>query len=451
MDNQHLINKRTGSNGQLNSGSSRTAQGMKLQDNRPTFKLNPVQLKKKSKAVSTNAPIQLGKVNNVIKKKTLAERRKEKEIEARKDLLKPWRKYDRILASVKSQVLMAELEFKDIKNRLEDDEDLHELALIEFKLRKIKLAAPKIRREIINKPMGRFRNQDVEQKALVSQLEGFKYQIYNLVQTVKKMFPTHSGGFGAKGRAHQMEVEVNPQFPKLNSTQDNSFVNNFSINGTGLTHDIFKKPAKVVKEKAGPAIVMGKSNVSLNERKTNLTLLESKLASVKTPQPKSFVNAPVGKDREGGQYTNMQNTNAAGYAYIANIPNWNSQRWEWLHVRGAGLGGATNATNLVAGTRDANTHMIPFESNIRLLGAAAHNSTNYNQLDVIWSVNSQIAKAKHAFSGIQIEWLLRHKTTGSKNIKGIARFNPLHTGSNISKKEVEILENALTEVRDNVT
>lgn len=421
-----------------------------MKDNRPSAKIIPAQLKSQKPMLnSAEHPIQFAK--SATKTKTLAERRKEQRQQEQLDLLKPWRKYDRILAKVKAEVLMAELEFKDIKGRLEDDEDLQELALLELKLRKIKLNAPKIRRKIKNKPMGRFRNQDTEQKALVQQLEGFKYQIYKLVQTVRKMFPTHSGGFGAKGRAHQMAVEVDPQFPKLNSVEDNSFVNNFSINGKGLTKRIFKKPAKVVKEKAGSAIVMGNSNVSSVNRIATLALLESKLSKVNTNQPKTFVNTPVAMGRGDGQYANMEKTNATGYAYLANIPGWNSQRWEWLHIRGAGLGGVTNSTNLVAGTRDANTHMIPFESNIRVLAAAIPKSKNYQSLNVEWSASGSIAKAPHAFNTIQIQWRLNHKTAKAKDINGIARFNPLHTGSNISKKEVELLENALKEVRDKVT
>ena len=41
-----------------------------------------------------------------------------------------------------------------------------------------------------------------------------------------------------------------------------------------------------------------------------------------------------------------------------------TQNWEWLHIRGAQLGGVTNGTNLVAGLYVTNSAMIPFEAMI---------------------------------------------------------------------------------------
>jgi hypothetical protein len=49
-------------------------------------------------------------------------------------------------------------------------------------------------------------------------------------------------------------------------------------------------------------------------------------------------------------------------------PEWaNERKWEWLHVRAASLGGDHVVGNLVAGTFDANTQMIPFETEIARL------------------------------------------------------------------------------------
>jgi hypothetical protein len=139
----------------------------------------------------------------------------------------------------------------------------------------------------------------------------------------------------------------------------------------------------------------------------------------------------------------MNNTNAAGYAWLLNLLG--NQRWEWLHIRGAGLGGTTDSSNLVAGARDANTHMIPFESNIRHLGTAVKNNpAKYSKLKVVWSANGYIAK--HAYNWIHITWNLFRKD-GKKQATGAVSFQPLHTGSNISKKEVEKLEEILNDIR----
>ena len=49
-----------------------------------------------------------------------------------------------------------------------------------------------------------------------------------------------------------------------------------------------------------------------------------------------------------------------------------STDWEWLHIRGARLGGVTGPTNLVAGTSQANSHMIPYEHQILELSKLAN-------------------------------------------------------------------------------
>jgi hypothetical protein len=42
----------------------------------------------------------------------------------------------------------------------------------------------------------------------------------------------------------------------------------------------------------------------------------------------------------------------------------NERKWEWLHIRAASLGGHNVVENLVAGTFDANSQMIPFETEV---------------------------------------------------------------------------------------
>src|SRR5690606_34640642 len=120
----------------------------------------------------------------------------------------------------------------------------------------------------------------------------------------------------------------------------------------------------------------------------------------------AYNNTPVGVNRGAGQYISMGNTNATSYAWLTDVQGWNTTRWEWLHVRGASLGGRTDGTNLVVGTRDCNTHMIPFESNLKSLAKIARENPNYSHVDVIFDVENIDPAAKHKVEKITIEWKL---------------------------------------------
>jgi len=174
------------------------------------------------------------------------------------------------------------------------------------------------------------------------------------------------------------------------------------------------------------------------------------LDTLRPSQQTSYYNTPAGADRAGGQFVNMAKTNATTYAWLAGVPGWENQRWEWLHVRGASLGGATNGTNLVTGTRDCNTHMIPFESNLKSLAKIVRESKNYDRVEVTYAVNKIHSKAKHKVEEIGIKW----KLVAASNKKvyephGEAIFHPLDTSTNISKDEVELLETTLKTDREN--
>ncbi|PZT71607.1 MULTISPECIES: eCIS core domain-containing protein [unclassified Streptomyces] len=83
-------------------------------------------------------------------------------------------------------------------------------------------------------------------------------------------------------------------------------------------------------------------------------------------------------DRGPGQDAAMKNWNALGLAAYANLALGCTydlnQNWEWLHIQGAQIGGATDEHNLVAGTYVTNSAMMPFESLIAEWAKAdAHN------------------------------------------------------------------------------
>lgn len=76
--------------------------------------------------------------------------------------------------------------------------------------------------------------------------------------------------------------------------------------------------------------------------------------------------------RDGNQNTAMNKWGALGAAAFHNrfragnggvVPV--DTNWEWLHVRGAQIGGETRQGNLLAGTFVANSQMIPFESQLQ--------------------------------------------------------------------------------------
>ncbi len=74
------------------------------------------------------------------------------------------------------------------------------------------------------------------------------------------------------------------------------------------------------------------------------------------------------KPRGEGQAKAMNYWNAFGAAAYANRFLHQTypldQNWEWLHIRGAQIGGATDPTNLVPGLYVTNSFMIPYESMI---------------------------------------------------------------------------------------
>jgi hypothetical protein len=75
------------------------------------------------------------------------------------------------------------------------------------------------------------------------------------------------------------------------------------------------------------------------------------------------------RGRETGQNLAMANWNAKGAAAYANRFLGGqldlAQDWEWLHLRGAQIGGVTANGNLVPGLFSSNSAMIPYEARIK--------------------------------------------------------------------------------------
>lgn len=336
---------------------------------------------------------------------------------------------------------------KKIKPQL-DDEDVAFVENIETNSFDIFNEAVNNIVKIKNLPVstGITRSSNIKRNALESTITILRSDIFDEYKELKYMFPLHSGGFGAKGRAHEMDVVINPGIIPDGGIKDNHFLEGITLNGTKSTDSVYKGHQIVTNHPTGPLMVVGNKN-PLQVHKDFLKSIFKLSSTINTPQKASFKNTPGGRNRGEGQYANMGNTNAAGYVWLIGLGLGN-QKWEWLHVRGAGLGGFTDSTNLVAGTRDANTHMIPFESNIRALATLVGSKKDlYKELNVQWSVSGTVKS--HAYNIITIEWELIGNDNKIK-ASGEANFRPLHTGSNISKKEVEALEGALKQVRDSL-
>jgi hypothetical protein len=69
-------------------------------------------------------------------------------------------------------------------------------------------------------------------------------------------------------------------------------------------------------------------------------------------------------DESTGRDAAMSGFSALNYAKAVGVAGAEEHTWEWLHLVGSSLGGANEEGNLVAGTFDSNTIMIPIEQAI---------------------------------------------------------------------------------------
>lgn len=87
--------------------------------------------------------------------------------------------------------------------------------------------------------------------------------------------------------------------------------------------------------------------------------------------------ALITRPRGDGQEGKMKGWNALAYARYACCKlkrldeSSLDQDWEWLHVKGAQIGGETEPYNLVAGTATTNSRMIPIETKIKIISKGA--------------------------------------------------------------------------------
>lgn len=153
------------------------------------------------------------------------------------------------------------------------------------------------------------------------------------------------------------------------------------------------------------------------------TELNGAIGPLLVQQPVTFTAEAKGRPRGEGQVTAMRGMNAAAYALAMGVVGADTTDWEWLHIRGARLGGATTAANLVAGTSSANSAMIPYEHQILELSKLASPEHPFR---VIWMVQTR----ERLGTRILIAWsapegLTRPDGYFLRQRDGEINFNPL--------------------------
>ncbi|MBW4505769.1 MAG: hypothetical protein KME64_04565 [Scytonematopsis contorta HA4267-MV1] len=197
-----------------------------------------------------------------------------------------------------------------------------------------------------------------------------------------------------------------------------------------------RRPASVTGQDSKPQdkrskyVFAGKSLALKDINSSNAKELETAASNLEktvpllTVQEVEFTAEAKGKERGEGQVASMGGMNAAAYALALNAPGCGSTDWEWLHIRGARLGGATSAVNLVAGTNTANSHMIPYEHGILELSKLADSN---HPLFARWTVE---AKGRLGLK-INIAWsapkgLYKNDKFVLPKSQGSSSFSPLN-------------------------
>ncbi|MFO0889944.1 MAG: DNA/RNA non-specific endonuclease [Isosphaeraceae bacterium] len=91
--------------------------------------------------------------------------------------------------------------------------------------------------------------------------------------------------------------------------------------------------------------------------------------SAKVRGPFQFDRVPTKLKKQPAKNTAMGGFTAHGYVQLngdTSKHKFNGKGWEWLHLLGVQLGGPNACENLVAGTFEANSAMIPIENAIKI-------------------------------------------------------------------------------------
>lgn len=302
-----------------------------------------------------------------------------------------------------------------------------------------------------------FNQSGVENRYLVAaELVEVRQSIGAVLASLKFYFKPAGGGFGAVGRATDVPGRtVDPgQNNGEGQQQANRFIALTTLNGENLTATHHVTGGQDAPSVAGRVSrqVCGSNNVP--NILDNADEVNQRLSELRAPQEQAKAAGDnfIAVGRGLGQAAAMDGTNARGYAWWYRIPGWDTTQWEWLHLRGAGLGGATNSGNLVLGTRDANTQMMPYESNMRNLQTVARQSGYYSGVAATWQANGMVNR--HAYREIVMHWeaplSLEGMVAGRPLLHGDVIIHPLDSTGVLSKAEVRHIEQELLNIRNAV-
>ncbi|MES2045236.1 MAG: DUF4157 domain-containing protein [Pseudomonadota bacterium] len=338
--------------------------------------------------------------------------------------------------------LMADRAYETInvaRPNLEQDEEIAEIDALEAELDNLVRAG--------NRHIRTFDTTDPwERVAINNTLKGDMTNVTDVLARIQEKFVITEGGFSAKGRATAINnVDISEDNQGVVG-RDDSFINTITIGDELLSDRVgVTKPVTA----AAPGAVRLLVNGGVYNGTDDPSSYNDAMTALDVPQTANDISTFAARPRGLGQQVAMNNTNARGYAWATGTGGWNTTQWEWLHIRGASLGGETDATNLVVGTRDANTHMIPFESNLKSLAKLAREDDYFYRLNVTWDVAGR--QLRHRVSTISIRWNLRLSNLapdGIEPVTGEALFSPLATGSVLSKDEIGFLEDELRQARE---
>lgn len=189
------------------------------------------------------------------------------------------------------------------------------------------------------------------------------------------------------------------------------------------------------------------NGVNYDEMFTNITQADSDKidASFKSlTKPNATTGWVEGKNinkvgRGDGQASAMDKWNALGAVAWANYKYGCTfdlnQNWEWLHIRGAQLGGETTGGNLIPGLFVTNSYMIPYE-NMILKWATDDPTKFWVKFDSI--VNSNVFTTQIYF----YICAKGHKTLGNFGPNLLVTFDPLR-GSLVDKVAGQFLKHKI--------
>lgn len=165
------------------------------------------------------------------------------------------------------------------------------------------------------------------------------------------------------------------KFAKLDNMEYIRTILTFQENGVNLIDlgdgIFYASDVQVARSKHSQFMAMGQyynhdfSDISSQDELANL---KRSFESLQVPEGQDWRMDLTSRDRGDGQAKAMQSWNALGAAAFANrfygknFPL--NQNWEWLHIRGAQIGGVTAGKNLAAGLYVTNSEMIPYENQI---------------------------------------------------------------------------------------